>query len=150
MISWIIKIKIGLVQKDEREKNVRMYLNYGHTIGQAIESSLNLKLEHYRHGEAVALGMLCVAYMAEKFFKIKNLYKDHVSLFKKYNLPLYIKKFSKSKKQMLNIIYKNISKDKKKNHTGVRFVLLNGVGKPKIISNFKEELIKTSILRLIK
>tara|TARA_B110000967_G_C18853641_1_gene545934 strand:- start:725 stop:1828 length:1104 start_codon:yes stop_codon:yes gene_type:complete len=150
MISRIIKIKMGLVQRDEREKNVRMFLNYGHTIGQAIESSLNLKLEHYRHGEAVALGMLCVAYMAEKFFRIKNLYKDHVNLFKKYDLPLHIKKFSKTKEQMLNIIYRNISKDKKRNHTGIRFVLLNGIGKPKIVSNFKEELVKTSILRLIK
>ena len=74
-----------------------MFLNYGHTIGQAIESSLNLKSEHYRHGEAVALGMLCVAYMAERYFKVKDLYSDHVKIFKKYNLPLNIKKFSKTK-----------------------------------------------------
>ena len=150
MLRKIIKIKINLVKRDEREKNVRMFLNYGHTIGQAIESSLNLKSEHYRHGEAVALGMLCVAYMAEKYYKAKNLNSDHIKIFKKYHLPLNIKKFSKSKKQMLNIIFKNIFKDKKKNHTGIRFVLLNGVGKPNIVSNFKESLIKESILRLIR
>ena len=98
MIKRIIKIKINLVKRDEREKNVRMFLNYGHTIGQAIESSQNLKLEHYRHGEAVALGMLCVAYIAEKYFKSQNLYKQHLMIFKKYKLPLFIKKFSKSKK----------------------------------------------------
>ncbi len=150
MLKKIINIKINLVKRDEREKNVRMFLNYGHTIGQAIESSLNLKSEHYRHGEAVALGMLCVAYMAEKYFKAKNLYSDHIKIFKKYHLPLNIKKFSKTKKQMLNIIYKNIFKDKKKNHTGIRFVLLNGIGKPSIVSNFNERLIKESIVRLIR
>ena len=52
----IIKIKLNIVRKDEKEKNVRMFLNYGHTIGQAIESSFPLKMEHYRHGEAIALG----------------------------------------------------------------------------------------------
>ena len=150
MIAKIIKIKINLVQRDEREKNVRMFLNYGHTIGQAIESSSNLKLEHYRHGEAVALGMLCVAYLAEKYFKVKNLYNQHSTIFKKYNLPLFINKFSKSRKQILKIIFDNISKDKKKNHLGIRFVLLNGVGKPKIVSSLDSELVKLSIQRLIR
>ena len=150
MLKKIINIKINLVKRDERERNVRMFLNYGHTIGQAIESSLNLKSEHYRHGEAVALGMLCVAYMAERYFKVKDLYSDHVKIFKKYNLPLNIRKFSKSKNQMLNIIYKNIFKDKKKNHTGIRFVLLNGIGNPNVVSNFNESLIKESISRLIR
>jgi 3-dehydroquinate synthase len=149
MISKIIKIKINLVKKDEREKNLRLFLNYGHTIGQAIESSFNLKFEHYRHGEAVALGMLCVAYMGEKFFKIKNLYNNHLSIFKIYNLPTKILKFSNTKKQMLNKIFRNISKDKKKNHTGIRFVLLKEIGNPKIISNFNTKIIKESISRLI-
>ena len=80
-----------------------MFLNYGHTIGQAIESSFPLKkLEHYRHGEAVALGMLCVSFIAEKYFKVSNLYNDHIEIFKKFRMPLKIKKkFSKSKKKFL-------------------------------------------------
>ena len=82
MVSRIIKIKLYHVTKDEREKNVRMFLNYGHTIGQAIESSFPLKLEHYRHGEAVALGMLCVSFIAGKYFKVSNLYNDHIEIFK--------------------------------------------------------------------
>ena len=150
MINRIIRIKINLVKQDEREKNVRMFLNYGHTIGQAVESSSNLKLEHYRHGEAVALGMLCVAYIGEKYFKIHNLYKQHFVIFKKYKLPLFIKRFSRSKEKMLETIFENISKDKKKNHSGVRFVLLKNIGKPKIVSNLDQSLIKLSIQRLIK
>ena len=149
MISRIIRIKLNIVSKDEKEKNIRMFLNYGHTIGQAIESSFPLNMEHYRHGEAVALGMLCVSYIAEKHFKIKNLYKNHLELFEKYNLPLEIKKFSKSKKKITEIILKNITKDKKKNHSGIRYVLLNGIGNPRIVSKLNMILIKKSILRLI-
>jgi 3-dehydroquinate synthase len=150
MIVMIIKIKLSLVSRDEREKNVRMFLNYGHTIGQAIESSSNLKLEYYRHGEAVALGMLCVAFIAEKYFKIPNLCKIHYDLFKRYNLPVNIERLSKSKKEILSIIFRNISKDKKKNYKGIRFILLKDIGNPKVISTLKPDLIKESIYRLIK
>ena len=150
MISKIIKIKLHHVTKDEREKNIRMFLNYGHTIGQAIESSFPLKLEHYRHGEAVALGMLCVSFIAEKYFKVRNLYNDHIEIFKKFKMPLKIKKFSKSKKKISEIIFNNISKDKKKNHSGIRYVLLDGIGKQKIVSNVNINLIKESIFKHVK
>ena len=149
MVSKIIKIKLYHVSRDEREKNVRMFLNYGHTIGQAIESSFPLKMEHYRHGEAVALGMLCVSFIGEKYFNVKNLFKDQINILKKFQLPQKIYKFNKSKDQMLSIILNNIIKDKKKNHTGVRYVLLKGIGKPQIVSNVDEVLVKESILRLL-
>jgi 3-dehydroquinate synthase len=149
MVSKIIKIKLHHVSKDEKEKNVRMFLNYGHTIGQAIESSFPLKMEHYRHGEAVALGMLCVSFIGEKYFNVKNLFQDHIKILKKFQLPQKIYRFNKSKNQMLKIILKNISKDKKKNYTGVRYVLLKGIGRPEIVSNVGENIVKESILKLL-
>ncbi len=149
MVSKIIKIKLNHVSRDEKEKNVRMFLNYGHTIGQAIESSFPLKMEHYRHGEAVALGMLCVSLIGEKYFNVKNLFYDHMKILKKFQLPQKIYRFNKSKKQILRIILKNIIKDKKKNHTGVRYVLLKGIGKPQIVSNVDENIVKESILGLL-
>lgn len=149
MVSKIIKIKLYHVSKDEKEKNVRMFLNYGHTIGQAIESAFPLKMEHYRHGEAVALGMLCVSFIGEKYFNVKNLFQDHVKILEKFNLPRQIHKFNKSKEQILRIILNNIIKDKKKNHTGVRYVLLKGIGKPQIVSNVDESIVKESILRVL-
>jgi 3-dehydroquinate synthase len=150
MISRIIKIKLEHVAKDEREKNIRMFLNYGHTIGQAIESSFSLKQEHYRHGEAVGLGMLCVSYIADSFFKTKKLYKQHLQVLKKFNLPLKIKKNSKSKKEIIKIILNNIQKDKKTNYLGVRFILLKDIGKPKIVSNLNKDLIKESISKHVE
>jgi len=150
MISRIIKIKLNIVKKDEREKNIRMFLNYGHTVGQAIESSFPLNQEHYRHGEAVGLGMLCVSYIADTFYKKKNLYQKHIQILKQFNLPLKIKKNSKSKKEIIEIILKNINKDKKKNYLGVRFVLLQNIGKPKIVSNINFNLIKESISKHVQ
>ena len=67
-----------------------------------------------------------------------------------YKLPVKIERLSKSKKTILSIIFKNISKDKKKNYKGIRFVLLKGIGNPKIISPLKPDLIKESISRLIR
>lgn len=149
VLNKIIKIKLNIVKKDEREKNFRLFLNYGHTIGQAIESSFPLKKENYRHGEAVALGMLCASYIAEKKFGKKNLYKIHSKILKLFGLPFKIKKLSKTRKEIVKIIVQNTFKDKKKNFSGIRFVLLNGIGFPKIVSKIKLKLIEKSISLLV-
>ena len=64
-------------------------------------------------------------------------------------MPLKIKKFSKSKKEISEIIFNNISKDKK-DHSGIRYVLLDGIGKPKLVSNVNINLIKESIFKHVR
>lgn len=59
LISWSVKIKLFHVGDDPNEKGIRLTLNYGHTFGQAFESFYGLYQDHMRHGEAVALGMVC-------------------------------------------------------------------------------------------
>ena len=56
------EIKAMVVSSDEREKGLRAILNFGHTIGHAIETITCYK--KYRHGEAVAMGMVCAARLA--------------------------------------------------------------------------------------
>src|SRR3989337_2743866 len=56
IIATSCQIKAHVVEEDEKEKHLRAILNYGHTIGHAIETVTNYK--KYRHGEAVAIGML--------------------------------------------------------------------------------------------
>ncbi len=56
------KIKAEIVEADEKENGVRAYLNFGHTIGHAIESASNFTLTH---GQSVAFGMIAAAYIAE-------------------------------------------------------------------------------------
>lgn len=56
IIALSLKLKKGVVEKDEKEKNLRKILNFGHTIGHGVESYFSGEL---LHGECVALGMLC-------------------------------------------------------------------------------------------
>jgi 3-dehydroquinate synthase len=62
VISTSCRIKAEVVQKDEKEKGLRAILNFGHTIGHALEALTEYRI--YRHGEAVAIGMTAAAYMA--------------------------------------------------------------------------------------
>jgi 3-dehydroquinate synthase len=57
------KIKAQVVQEDEREQNVRAILNYGHTVGHALESASGYRLSH---GKSVVLGMICEGWIARQ------------------------------------------------------------------------------------
>jgi len=61
MIAKSVKIKILVVEKDEKEKNERRILNFGHTFGHAIEKTTGLP-----HGEAVSIGMILAARLSER------------------------------------------------------------------------------------
>lgn len=81
IIEKALKIKRDVVEKDPKEKNLRRVLNFGHTIGHAIESDNNLG--DLLHGECVALGMLPMA--------SKKVRDALVPVLKKYDLPTEIK-----------------------------------------------------------
>ncbi len=63
VIEESIKIKASIVRGDERETDVRKILNFGHTIGHAVESESGYRL---LHGEAIAIGMVSEASLGEK------------------------------------------------------------------------------------
>ncbi len=81
IIEKSLKIKRDVVEKDPKEKNLRRVLNFGHTIGHAIESDNNLG--ELLHGECVALGMLP---MCNNEIRARL-----IPVLKKYNLPTEIK-----------------------------------------------------------
>lgn len=87
VIETCVKIKRDVVSRDEREKGERMLLNFGHTLGHAIE-----KLTGYgeiTHGMAVAIGMAMIAKAGEKnSITEAGAYERIVRLCKKYNLPV--------------------------------------------------------------
>ena len=64
IVSRCCSIKARVVQEDEKETGVRSILNYGHTIGHAIETITNYS--HYTHGEAIAVGMTAAAKISHK------------------------------------------------------------------------------------
>ena len=69
-------LKKAVVEKDEKEKNIRKVLNFGHTIGHAIEETMNLEL---LHGECVGIGML--------YFSSPEVKKSLKEILEKYGLP---------------------------------------------------------------
>ena len=73
IISYSIELKNKVVMEDKFEKDVRKHLNFGHTIGHAIESHFMNKKNKLLHGEAIAIGMICESYISNK---IKGLELD--------------------------------------------------------------------------
>ncbi len=122
LIFRSVEIKNEVVLQDPKEKNLRKILNFGHTLGHAIESFYleSEDKENLTHGEAIAIGMVCESYMSYKLlgFSLKkvNEVKDLVlSIYTKTNLL----------EQDFSAILELLKHDKKNVNGQVNFVLLN-------------------------
>lgn len=106
-------IKRGIVERDEKESGERKILNFGHTVGHAIESTSDLL-----HGEAVALGMLCVCSFSvrERLFKII----DEMGLPVEHELDP-------------KVLYEYILRDKKADGDTITIVYADEIGKARLI-----------------
>ncbi len=121
------KIKSAIVQRDEKEKNLRMILNFGHTFAHGFEGAKNFS-KKLNHGEAVLLGMM----LASKYaYEKKILSQKDFTLIKKHylslNLPNKIEKFFK--KNEINKIINFMKKDKKNLNEKINLILINKIGK---------------------
>ena len=131
------KIKAEVVSKDEREGDLRRILNFGHTIGHALESHLGYG--KIRHGEAVALGMKCAGFISQK---LNLLSKEELSTLNQTinRLPL---------PQLPHIngnhLMPFIKTDKKSEKGVLNFVLLDGLGNAISSTDVTEELIQESL-----
>ena len=120
VIETCVKIKRDVVSRDEREKGERMLLNFGHTLGHAIEK-LN-GFSQITHGMAVAIGMVLIAKAGEKNGITEPGTSDRITgLCKKYDLPTAT---SLSFAQIADAA-KN---DKKSAGSSINLVLLNKIG----------------------
>ena len=136
-IEISVKIKAEIVSIDEKELGLRKILNFGHTIGHGLESTIGYG--KIRHGEAVALGILCSSWISKKFGILPNQEFDYlVGIINKLNLP----KVSQINHETL-LSY--INKDKKKRNGIIQFILLNKLGNPIINKDVSEDLILKSI-----
>lgn len=126
------EIKKEVVEKDEKESNLRMILNFGHTIGHAIEQFTNY--EKYSHGEAISAGMVDITKIGEKkgFTKEGEAVKI-AKLLKALNLPTEIE-YPKDE------IAKIMKRDKKSTNDGINFVILKEIGQVEIMKIGAEEI----------
>ena len=121
------KIKSDIVKKDEKEKNLRIILNFGHTFAHGFEGAKRFS-KNINHGEAVLLGMMVASEMANKkkilSFKELELIKSH---YINLNLPMNIKNYFK--KAEINKIIFYMKKDKKNLNEKINLILLSKIGK---------------------
>ena len=138
------KIKSEVVSQDEKESGIRKILNFGHTVGHALETTLGHG--NIRHGEAVAYGMLCAGCISNKYGTAcglsQNLSENNWQALQNliHLLPLPDIKIIDTD-QIIQII-----RHDKKNMGDIRnFILLEEPGKPVISSLVSEEIIKISL-----
>lgn len=121
IVSRSSEIKAEVVEKDEKDLGLRAILNYGHTVGHAIESASDFKVEH---GVAVAMGMLAAAKISskmgildnEELLRLKN-------LIQRVGLPTTMPRLA------IGDIIQAITHDKKVLRGKVRFILPQSLGK---------------------
>ena len=115
LIQKNVLIKSEVVQKDEFEKGDRRLLNFGHTLGHAIENLYELS-----HGQAISIGMAVASMISEELTSFKDTGRV-ISVLKKYGLPTDAEYDTK---EVMNIL----RKDKKKDRESMNYVLLNKIG----------------------
>ena len=117
-----IKVKADVVSRDFKESKLREVLNYGHTLGHAIEKESGYKL---RHGEAVSIGMV---FAAELSSELAGLNKDVVDLHRELlgNFDLPVDHPGKKWPKLLTLL----TQDKKVKGSRLRFVGISKIGKP--------------------
>ena len=129
------KIKAQIVEKDERESGLRAILNYGHTIGHALESVTNYKI--FKHGEAVSIGM---AYAAQIAYKLnlcnQNIVNQQCALIKSIGLPITFDNIS------VEEIINALSLDKKVQYGKLRFILTGEIGSAIIFDNVTDCILR--------
>ena len=138
-ISQSIKLKESVVSRDETEKGIRKWLNFGHTFGHAIE--VYGKYEEFSHGEAVALGMLMAVNLSAKTVGLESDKALKISsLIKKILDKEMLEKHFDSKE-----LLKMMSSDKKKSGDVLNFIVIEGIGNTKIVKNIDSNQILDSI-----
>ncbi len=117
LINRNVELKCDVVVNDEYETGERKLLNFGHTLGHAVENIYDLP-----HGNAVSIGMVAACTISEKINNFNSTDKDRViSLLKKYHLPVDLK-FDRDK------VWEVLLMDKKKSGDIMNFILLNAIG----------------------
>ena len=137
IIIQCCEIKSDIVSEDVNENELRMILNFGLTVGHAIESFNDYK--NLLHGEAIFYGMKCALYLSNKFGNLSNDEYDVSSqLLSKFDIP----KLDIDDKEIFIDFVRN---DKKFREKKIRFILLDEIGKSRISEDISFDQIKESL-----
>ena len=148
MVETSVLCKKRVVEEDPKEHGIRAYLNFGHTVGHAVE-----KLSGFRlfHGQCVAIGMIAAMHLSKSLTDVSSISGDDITDLKevldKYDLPSdipdEIMSFS------IEDIIEAMRSDKKADAGKIKFVILDEVGKADTYMDFNDEDFKTAISHIM-
>ena len=140
LVERSIAIKARVVGSDFKEAGLREILNYGHTLGHAIEHAEQYK---WRHGAAIAIGMVFVAELARLAGRLSDAdVERHRSILKLIGLP------TSYRADRWEQLLATMQRDKKSRAGQLRFVVLDAVGKPTIMTAPAPELLHASYMEI--
>ncbi len=126
IIETSCAIKAGVVERDETESNYRMILNFGHTIGHAIEALTSYS--QYKHGEAIAIGMVYAAKLSRQMGKCSEEVVQRIrTLVNRFGLPHRLPEFSPQD------YIESMHLDKKARDNQIKFILARDIGSVEIV-----------------
>ena len=147
LIERTVRVKVYHVSKDLKEQGLREFLNYGHTLGHAIE-----QIEHFRmrHGNAVSVGMVFAAQLAKNlgYLTCEDV-KYHKDLLSSLGLPICWTSSTDSE-TMFNNVLDLMHKDKKARGNILRFVILDGIANPIHLENPPIEAVRDAFNSVYK
>ncbi len=144
-MKYVVKrsceLKGQIVALDEKESGIRKILNFGHTLGHAVESLLEYEL---LHGECVSVGIAFCAYISMEIGSLKiSEYDDIINLLKMYNLPTKVCGLSSDE------IYEHMFLDKKTTFGRISIICLDGIGKSFVKDDLSDEQIIGGIKKIL-
>ncbi|MGX7201879.1 3-dehydroquinate synthase [Enterococcus plantarum] len=133
IIAACCKIKRKVVEEDELDNGVRLLLNFGHTIGHALENTAGYG--NLTHGEGVAIGMSQVTRVAEsKKLTPKGTTEKLTKMIQKFHLPIRSNQWDQEQ------LYAALTHDKKARGGKINLILLDSIGEAKIVRIPIEEM----------
>jgi 3-dehydroquinate synthase len=142
IVARSCRIKKGVVEIDEQEKGMRRILNFGHTIGHAVETESGYTIPH---GDAVSMGMVAASLLSERMHFLAAEERDRIiALIKAIGLPERI-----PANLSIDGIFSHMKGDKKKAGDALNLVLLKKIGIPFVTNGVPEQLIRETIKELM-
>ena len=137
MVYTSCDIKRNVVEIDPKEQGIRSYLNFGHTIGHAIEKNSNFSLYH---GQCVAIGMVAAMYLSVKkgWMEQKDL-EEMEEVLTSYHLPI------RADHMTVEDVFNASKSDKKMDGNKVKFTVLKEIGVADSYMDFEEDELKEAI-----
>jgi len=134
------------VTGDVHEGGARLKLNYGHTLGHAIEvSTVTEKGDTYRHGEGVALGIMAAVFIARNHLGLTDeTAAAQQRIFEQYQLPVSVDstKIGFDRGVLIKECLRNVKKDKKRKDHAIRMVLVKEIGRSTVYNDVPFALIE--------